>query len=82
MGGPLSLRCELLNIHGHCHSLAYGHSIRNHVLQMLNQYIVFCEGVNKIIFTSFCIKNSSLPHPVLKKSCEQISCVCFMALFQ
>ncbi len=52
-------------------------SITKHVLQMLNQYIVFCEGVNRIIFTSFCSKNSSLPHPVLKSPVNKYS-VCVL----
>lgn len=37
----LSLRRESLNIHGHCHSLAYSISNIKHVFQKLNQYIVF-----------------------------------------
>ncbi len=44
-----------------------------HILQKLNQYIVFCELVNRMIFTSFCSKNSSLPHPFLKSCVNKYS---------
>ncbi len=54
------------------------------VLENLNQYIVFCEGVNKMIFISFWSKNSRQQNPVLKSLVKKKFCIetCFMALFQ
>ena len=79
--GPIVSRCEPLNMHDRWRPLRILPLQAESVLQNLNQCIVLCEWLGRIIFTSFWRKNSRRWHPN-QKSYRHIFRMCFMALFQ